>query len=97
MYCSICNIYKEKDNILPCLVNINKDIQLNSLSEKIICYKLTIFCACNKCSYDVNEKIKNNPFFSKCKTILVTDINMPKFLFFSLQLNDETQSDIMQY
>jgi len=68
MYCSICNNYKEKDNILPCIVNIYKeDILLNSLSEKIISFKLTTFCACNKCRYDANEKIKNNPLFSKCK------------------------------
>lgn len=25
MYCSICNNYKEKDNILSCIVNINKE------------------------------------------------------------------------
>ena len=51
IYCSLCNHYEEKDNILPCLVNINKsDIKLNSLSEKIMCYKLKTFCVCEKCS-----------------------------------------------
>ena len=64
-------------------MNINKsDIKLNSLSEKIMCYKLTTFCACEKCSYDVNKSIKDNLIYSKYKTIVVTDLFNNAYIFF---------------
>ena len=98
LLCSLCNNIEEKDEVLPCLVNINKsDLNMKSISEKIISLKLTTSSACINCSYDNEGKIKNNTIYEKCKTHLTTDIALLNILIFTLELSDEKDLDIIQY
>lgn len=96
--CQLCNLNKVRDEYLFPLIPINKESLLyNNLSELIISYYELKSSACDKCSYDINQKIKNNIFYNTCKQTIIKEINFPNLLLFIFDLSDEKEYDIAHF
>ena len=48
---------------------------------------------CNICSYDKDQKIKDNIFYHSCKQIIIKEIVLLNILTFIMDISTENQED----
>ena len=53
--------------------------------------------SCIICSFDENEKLKNNIFFHSCNQTIIKNLDLPNILLFILDLSSELENDAKQY
>ena len=85
--CSICFNSETKYKELEPLLSIDKNDLISSKSLKDIIYqKLSLLTICASCSYDYEEKIKNDSRYQACARQYIQSVQIPKFLFFCFEL-----------
>ena len=100
--CSICFNYENNDEVAPPYISISsKDIISNTNIIDIIYSKFkTIKTACAKCSYEglgETQNLKIEEKYHTCLTSYYSNLIMPKFMIFSLELSSELEPDNHQF
>ena len=96
--CNLCNLNEIKESFLFPLFPITlESINYKDFKELLHSLYEPNLSACDNCSYDKEQKIKDNIFYHSCKQIIVKEIVLPHLLTFIMDLSTENQEDGAQF